>query len=325
MKKINNFLKNLKNYKKDQNFNVKKSLFFSSFIILVIFLVIFNFWPLVSTFYEAFKVENPVNKLKFNYGVDNFESVLKDSQFNIALKNSTIMFFVATPIALFLSFLVSLIICSISSKLANDFWITTIYSQFFVSSFAIGIVFGYLFGDKNIAFKYIFNSDISFSGKKRINILWLYLFFQIWRAIPFNTVLFVFAMQKGIEKCRYNIKVDNLNLWNKIKIVYWQEIKVSFSTILITNLIFAFFLFPKAIIDYNLESINGHTLASYIYNKILPEKGSLDFSFGKAAASSIISILYIIFLLFIIKIFNFKNIKKMLKVKKYFKNVKKNY
>ncbi|WP_033161264.1 carbohydrate ABC transporter permease [[Mycoplasma] collis] len=292
-----------------KNFNIHKSLFWFSLLILLLFLFLFNFLPLIYTIDDSLRIYNPISRLEYNYGLKNFEDVVKDPIFNQALTNSTILFFVATPIALLFSLFFAIILNSISSKITRNFWTTAIYSQFFVSSFAIGIVFIYLFGEKNIAFRFIFNSDFSFRGENKISILWLYLFFQIWRAIPFNTVLFSFSIQKAIKKYYKNIKIDNLSLYHKIKYVYFNEIKNSFSVILTTNLIFAFFIFPSAFVDYRLEEIQGHTLSSYIYNKFSPLNDTLDISFEKAASSSIISMLYILFLLLIMQmLLKFKKI-----------------
>ncbi|WP_025755462.1 sugar ABC transporter permease [Mycoplasmopsis cricetuli] len=288
----------------------KKTLFWFSLIIFILFFIVFNFLPFLYTIDKSFRVYSPIDKINYTHGIENFLSIFNDNQFKIATRNSTLLFFIATPLSLVISLFLALVIFSLSSKLSKNIWITTIYSQFFVSSFAIGITFSYLFGEKNIAFKYFFNSDKSFVGEPRIDIIWLYLIFQLWRSIPFNTVLFVFSIQRSHNTYEKNIKIDNLSLYDKIKIVYFKEINHTLATIFITNLIFSFFLFPPAIIDANLERISGHTLSSYIYGKIIPLDGSINLDFAKASAASVISIIYILFLLLIFFMLKPKNIKK---------------
>ncbi len=88
----------------------------------------------------------------------------------------------------------ALIINSIVSTVTKRAILSLIYSQFFISGFAVGIAFTLFFGSKGLFFYLIGLDKYSFtSGSKRISIWIYYVIYQIWRSLPFNLVLFVFA------------------------------------------------------------------------------------------------------------------------------------
>ncbi|MBN3534545.1 sugar ABC transporter permease [Mycoplasma procyoni] len=284
-----------------QKINWKKTItFFSLLIPFLIFSIATFIVPLSKTISESFVVFLGNKRLVYKIGIENFQNITNDPSFSVALKNSTFLFFVAAPSGIIISFVLAYILNSLLSKLFSKIFINVIYSQFFISSFAIGISFSLLFGEKNIFFSF-FNSTYSFSSlKDPLDIKIYFLVFQIWRSISFNIVFFSFLFLKVDNKYKKQIKLDNLNFLTKFRSLYLKEWKASFITIALTNVIYAFLFFPSAIIEPQLiDQLKAHTLASYIIDWINPLNGSVRINFNKAYAASLLTLLYLLFLVII--------------------------
>lgn len=255
----------------------------SLLIPLLIFLIIFSIYPIFESFFNSFKVGFGTN-YKVSFG--NFHDLLQKSSFKDALKNSTILFFASSPISLFIGFCVAILLAKVNNKIVQKFFISSLYSQFFISAFAIGIAFSFLFGEKNV-FAKIFGLDFSFTGgKNQIPLIWLYLIYQLWRSIPFNSVLFFFAISAINNRYQKNLQIDKIGLKDRIINLYFKEISGKFLTIAYTNFIFATMLYPNVITgNLNLDLNHGHTLASYILK-------SAD-NLGLQATASFLCFLYL--------------------------------
>ncbi|MXR12494.1 sugar ABC transporter permease [Mycoplasma flocculare] len=251
---------------------------------LLIFLIAFSVYPIFQAFFNSLKVGNNLN---WQIGFKNFKTLFSSSNFNNALKNSTILFFLSSPIALLFGFIIALLLTKLNNKIVQSFFISGLYSQFFISAFAIGIAFSFLFGEKNV-FAKIFGLNFSFiGGKKQINLIWLYLIFQLWRATPFNSVLFFFAISSVNAKYKKILKTDKIGLKDRIFSLYFKEISAQFIVIAYTNFVFATMLYPNIITgNLNLDLSKGHTLASYILN--------VRDDLGLQASASFISFLYLL-------------------------------
>lgn len=127
---------------------------------LFIFLFIFSVYPILDSLFNSFNVGTGQNK---HLGFDNFRQLFAKSNFNDALRNSTLLFFISSPIALFLGFVIAILLSKLKSKFLRMLIISGLYSQFFISSFAIGTAFSFLFGNKNV-FAKMLNLNFSFVG-----------------------------------------------------------------------------------------------------------------------------------------------------------------
>lgn len=294
---------------------VKKQNLVSIFLMspILMFIFVFSIYPIVDAFIQSFKIQDPLGP-QTTVGIDNYKKLLVDANFNNAIQNSTILFFVSSPIALFAGFLIALLLDKLSTKISQKFFVTALYSQFFISAFAIGLSFTFLFGEKNMLSK-ILGIDFSFgTGKKAIDLIWLYIIYQLWRAIPFNTVLFFFAISNINNRYRKNFVIDKLSLWDKVVNLYLKEIGVQFIVIAYTNFIFATMLYPPVITGAtNLNLHKGHTIASYIIDS---SKDNLY----KRNAASFISLLFLIAIFSSFIVFNPKI---WIKIYQFFKKITK--
>ncbi|CAT05017.1 HYPOTHETICAL PROTEIN MCJ_003260 [Mesomycoplasma conjunctivae] len=251
---------------------------------ILIFLFVFSVYPIISAFFNSFKNIGFTGQI--SYGIGNYQRLLIQNSFQDALRNSSILFFVSSPLALFIGFILAILLSRLSNKISQKLFISALYSQFFISAFAIGVSFTFLFGDKNVFAKLI-NANFSFvGGKNKIELIWLYIIYQLWRAIPFNTVLFFFAINSIESRYAKNIKVDNLSIKDRIFYLYFKEIGNNFIVIAYTNFIFATMLYPSIITGkINLDLNRGHTIASYIID--------LKDDIGKQNATAFIALLFL--------------------------------
>ncbi|UWD34546.1 sugar ABC transporter permease [Mesomycoplasma molare] len=280
------------------NKNIKakvKNLFF--FIPFLLFISLFLILPLLKTFYESFIVFAKYKKTSYSFGIENFVKVFNDNNFYISIKNSSFLFFVPTFFSILVSFIFSYNLAKLLIKKKNNLFLRIIYSQFFISNFAIGIAFLILFGEKNLFFK-LFNSNKSFlNGNERISILLYYFIFQVWRSLPFNIVIFTFAFLQLNTKYKLPFFQDNLTFKDKFINIYIKEFQKYFKLIFYTNSIFSFLLYPGSILpEEKIEHLEAQTIASYIINLINPINGGIEIDPHKAYAASFIILIYIFFL-----------------------------
>ncbi|MCU4117202.1 sugar ABC transporter permease [Mycoplasma zalophi] len=289
---------------------------------LFVLIILFTILPIIQSMQGAFETHPYRNKLTITkIGLDNFKWVWKDNNFWVAIKNSTIILFVATFISFIISFFVAFLIESFILKVARSAFLTVFYSQFFLSSFAVGIAFVLLFGEKNVFFKLFAQNKFSFTSGKT-HIVWYFVLFQVWRSLPFNIILFAAAINKANLKYKKLMQTDNLKTWSKIKYVYFQELKVTIFSITITNFIFAFLLYPNAILEstFNYEKHQAFTVSSYILRFLgIGDGEGFYYNISRAYASSMLIFAYAILLMLFVYLFRIKNLKRVYKFLKYFK------
>ncbi|WP_117275104.1 sugar ABC transporter permease [Mycoplasmopsis edwardii] len=263
---------------------------------LIILLIIFYIVPIITTLKESFIVFPSQNKKTFYiYDINNYKNVINDYDFKVAISNSTFLFFIPPLISLLMAIFLSYWLSALTLKRTKSFFLKMIYSQFFISSFVVGIAFILLFGEQNLFFK-LFNSNKSFLyGQNKLNIK-LYLFiFQMWRSLPFNIVILSFVFMSVNNKYKKIMQIDNLNIADKLKLLYFKEFKKHLFLLVYTNIIFSFLMYPGAIInESDVSMLKAHTLTSYILSLIKPIDNTISVDNNKAYAASFIALLYLI-------------------------------
>lgn len=283
---------------------------------LLICILIFTLIPIFRTFTSSLKFyPDPTNHTIHKIGIGNYKKIWNDDQFLGAIKNSTAVLFVATFISFCVAFAFALLIESMISKISKNFFLTLIFSQFFISSFAVGIAFTLFFGEKGLFFKLIGKNEYSFtSGNKRIPIWIYYSIFQIWRSLPFNIVLLASAINLADIKYKKIMINDNLSLIQRIRFIYINQVSKVFFSIIFTNFIFASLLLPDVLLDstYDIDLWKAHTLTSYTIKYMGGGlNGSLEFE--KGYTSAFFSFIYLVFIICLVQLFRPKYILKISK------------
>ncbi|PAF55415.1 carbohydrate ABC transporter permease [Mycoplasmopsis agassizii] len=269
--------------------NLKGFLFLLPAILLVIVFIIL---PFAFAIGEAFKVKNSLIFSQFSLGTDNFTTVANERLFLISFRNSNFLLFITMPITLLFSLWFAFLINSLKIKWLKKLITTTYFSQFFVSIYAIGMSFIFLFDvDKNV-FNQIFNTNIRFSDDSQgfTSLLTLSIFLA-WRLFSFNFIFIYFSLAKISEQKIAMAKLDNLNFINRWKHLYYPEIRKTLIMLIYLNMLEAVFLFPDAIFKdpSGILLYDASTLANYIYYWLTTGP-----DYAKAAVGSIFTILYLI-------------------------------
>ena len=198
----------------------------------IVLLLVFTVWPIINTVRLAFL--NDYNSLSevggatFTVGIKNFQTVIGDSGFKTALKNTMLLCLFTVPISTILALLIAVALNSI--KPLQKVLQTIFFLPYVTNSIAIGMVFAAMFNiigmphmERLIQTKGIVNNVIELFGGHYVNWInqgseyWANMFVMIvyivWNALPFKILVLLGGLQ-GINKQYYDAaKVDSTPRW----------------------------------------------------------------------------------------------------------------
>ncbi|QZX49356.1 sugar ABC transporter permease [Mycoplasma sp. E35C] len=284
---------------------------------IILLVIILTFLPIILSIIDSFKVNLKHSLVRYNFGIGNFQQLARDSQFKSGFINTNIIIFAGVPGVILLGFIFAIILNEISSKMFKNVAIVALFSQFFTSAFAIGFAFIFLFGSHYDGFNKIFGTNFRFTNDQspnNRNVLLVYFIFYFWRMLPFNVVMMTFSFSRSLERYSRVMKIDKIKFHHKLWYVYLKNFKAAFWLVLYVNFLNAALFYPGVIIEGNtpLSTINGNTLASYLFETIRSTESSLNpYNPFKAAAVNVIILLYLLgitLIFFIIKRLNVQTI-----------------
>ncbi|WP_029608637.1 carbohydrate ABC transporter permease [Mycoplasma simbae] len=301
--------------------NKQKILTFTQILLLVmpllLCILIFTLIPIYNTFEKSLKFHPyESNKTIYQINLGNYNNILHDPSFKSAILNTTITLFLGTGVSMILALIFAIAVEHLIAKRARSAFLSLIYSQFFISSFAVGIAFTLFFGSKGVFFRLIGAPTYGFTANENRLPIWLYYsLFQVWRSLPFNLVLFASAINRGKMKYSKLAINDNLNTWQRFRFIYLNEISKVFFAILFTNFIFASLLLPEAILEptYNIDVEKAHTLTSYTIKFMGGGNYGVVTKYEKGYAAAFFSFIYLVFLLIVVLALRPSFIRKMYK------------
>lgn len=198
----------------------------------IVLLLVFTVWPIINTVRLAFL--NDYNSLSevggatFTVDIKNFQTVIGDSGFKTALKNTMLLCLFTVPISTILALLIAVALNSI--KPLQKVLQTIFFLPYVTNSIAIGMVFAAMFNiigmphmERLIQTKGIVNNVIELFGGHYVNWInqgseyWANMFVMIvyivWNALPFKILVLLGGLQ-GINKQYYDAaKVDSTPRW----------------------------------------------------------------------------------------------------------------
>lgn len=198
----------------------------------IVLLLVFTVWPIINTVRLAFL--NDYNSLRevggatFTVAIKNFQTVIGDSGFKTALKNTMLLCLFTVPISTILALLIAVALNSI--KPLQKVLQTIFFLPYVTNSIAIGMVFAAMFNiigmphmERLIQTKGIVNNVIELFGGHYVNWInqgseyWANMFVMIvyivWNALPFKILVLLGGLQ-GINKQYYDAaKVDSTPRW----------------------------------------------------------------------------------------------------------------
>lgn len=261
----------------------------------LVFIVIFNVYPLIKTFYISFHKGTLLN-LEYN-GLKNFEIVLKDPKFHTALSNTFLYAFVVVPIGLIISLYIAITIHEkIKYKKAFE---TIFFIPYLTSVIAIGVVFRYLFDGDHGFINYIITlfggSPIDFLNNPKVSMTTV-IIFGIWMGLAFNILILLTGL-RNIDESYYKVAdMFGATKFEQFLRITLPQLIPTITFLLLVNFIGAFKIYAQVYAIFNgMPGIaeSATTGVFYIYTKFYTQH-----RYGQGMAAAVI--LFFIILLFTI-------------------------
>lgn len=227
----------------------------------IVLLLVFTVWPIINTVRLAFL--NDYNSLSevggatFTVGIKNFQTVIGDSGFKTALKNTMLLCLFTVPISTILALLIAVALNSI--KPLQKVLQTIFFLPYVTNSIAIGMVFaamfnivGSFYGTENeiVVTAGIINNIIEFFGGSRVN--WInygstytanmvvMIVYIVWNALPFKILILLGGLQ-AINKQYYEAaRVDSTPRWRVFTRITVPLVSPMLAYVIITGFIGGF-------------------------------------------------------------------------------------
>lgn len=276
-----------------------KSKEFKAFLYLLpalVIIAIFQIYPIIKSLAMSFYTDfDYLTDEVYKRGLDNFQYVLTDPDFYLALKNTFIFVLGAVPLSIIVSLGFALLLNS-NIKL-KSFFRSVYFIPFITSTVAVSIVWRWMF---NKEFGMI-NSILMLLGIGKVN--WLtnpkmtipmLVLLSVWKGMGYKIIIFLAGLQNIDEKYYLAAKIDGASAWKKFTSITIPLLSPTLFFVSITSVIGSFKLFDEVFILYDKQTgplKSGLTIVYYIYNKF---NRYWQFSIASAAAF----ILFVIILIF---------------------------
>ncbi len=278
---------------------LKRSKELKAFLYLLpalLIITIFQIYPILKSLAMSFYTDfDYLTDEVYKRGLDNFQYVLTDPDFYLALKNTFIFVLGAVPLSIIVSLAFALLLNS-NIKL-KSFFRSVYFIPFITSTVAVSIVWRWMF---NKEFGLI-NSLLMMFGINKIN--WLtnpkmtipmLVLLSVWKGMGYKIIIFLAGLQNIDEKYYLAAKIDGASAWKRFTSITIPLLTPTLFFVSITSVIGSFKLFDEVYILYDKQTgplKSGLTIVYYIYNKF---NRYWQFSIASAAAF----ILFIIILIF---------------------------
>jgi multiple sugar transport system permease protein len=285
----------------DKKNNYKAWLYLSPALVL---LLIFSFYPLINTFRMAFL--NGYNGLAivggetFEFGIENFKTVIGNVDFKQYLKNTVLLCVITVPISTALALLIAVALNSI--KPLQKVYQTVFFLPYVTNSIAIGMVFNAMFtrvgvGDL-IETQGIINNIIGIFGISPVNFvnngstwganMFVVCTYIIWHALPFK-ILVLMGGRQNVNKQYYGAaKIDATSKARTFFRITVPLVSPMLAYVIITSFIGGFKEYSSIVGIFGEtmgpagSSGQMNTIVGYVYN-MLPKS-----NLGNASAASLI-------------------------------------
>lgn len=295
--KVYKSLSNLKyDYLKDlfvKNHYLKVFLYLFPALLII---SIFQIYPIIKAFSMSFYTDYSYIKDEvYARGFDNFQYILRDPDFYLALKNTFIFVLGVVPLTILASLGVALLLNNL--KFFKNFFRGLYFLPFITSTVAVAMVWRWLFNSQygliNHVLSYFGIFPIAWLSTPSLTIPLLILF-SVWKGIGYRIIIFLAGLQSIDETYYKAAKIDGASRFQRFLHITIPLLTPTLIFVLITSFIGAFKIFDEVYILYNGTSgplKSGLTIVYYIFMKFYQ-----NWEFANAAAASFI--LFLIVLIF---------------------------
>jgi len=262
---------------------------------------IFMLIPILGTIAISFMDYSPLRKTNIFVGLKNYEKLLHDGSFWIALKNTIVFTVVAVILNIIVSLTLATLISQLKSNKTRSFFRMMVFLPCIAPLVASSIVWQKtLLSSRNGLFNVVLNalgkSAISWVGDAKY-LMMSVIIFTIWADVGYNTILFCAGID-GIPQDVYEAAgIDGAGRWKTFRRITLPLLGRTMTFVTLMTLISYFQMFAQftvlAFKDGPQQS--GLVLTSYIYNTAFEYK-----EMGYAAAISVV-LFFIIMIVSIIQ------------------------
>lgn len=274
--------------------NIFKGLLYLSPALVI--LITFNIYPIIKSLTMAFYTDfDYLSGEVYERGLDNFEYVLSDPDFYLAIKNTFYFVLGAVPLSIIISLGFALLLNS--NIKFKSFFRSIYFLPFVTSTIALSIIWRWIFnGEYGLA-----NHIVLMLGGKKIK--WLtdanltipiLVLFNVWKGMGYKIIIFLAGLQNIDEKIYLSAKIDSASKWNIFTNITLPLLSPTLFFVSITSTIGAFKIFDEVFVLYNNSTgplKSGLTIVYYVFTKFYRH---WQFSISSAAAF----VLFLIILIF---------------------------
>ncbi len=232
-------------------------------------IILFIYWPAVSSFRMSFYKVSPFGNKTIYTGLSNFENLFKNPDY-IQSAWFTLFYVSFTVFAtIFLSFFLALLL---NQKVPGSrFYRTLIFSPYAVSPAIAGTLWSFLLnpvvGHVNYFFMKAFNVQVLWLTTKPYA-LYALLFSSIWKALPFSIIFYIAALQNVSDELLESATIEGAGTLRKIWKIQFPLVSPITFYLVIMNIISSMFQ-SFAIIDVMTKGGPGGYTTTMMYRLFL--------------------------------------------------------
>lgn len=249
--------------------------FYIMFLPVLIFLLIFNYWPMLGVRY-AFYDYKPVGEPVF-VGMKHFTKLMATDAFWTSFWNTLELSIIKLVITTFASVIVSVFLNEMGNLFAKKTLQTIIYLPHFMSWAVVASIFSLFLSPSSTGMVNGMLRDWGILAEDAKNIyflaepdLWrpVYYIINIWKDTGWGTIIFL-ATLSGINPELYEAAdIDGATRLQKIRFITMPALANTIITVLVLNLAKVMNLFESVFVLYNTAVYNvSDVVATYIYRQ----------------------------------------------------------
>ena len=283
----------------------------------LILLLVFTVWPIINTvrisFLEGYSSMGNLGGIEYEFGIDNFATVIQYDDFLTCLKNTMLLTVITVPLSTFLALLIA--VCLNAIKPLQRFLQTIFFLPYVTNSIAIGMVFAAMFnmvgsflGTQNemISSLGLMNSILKIFGVKPVNWInagsdyWanitVMVVYIVWNALPFKILILLGGLQ-SVNKQYYDAaKIDSTPRWRVFTRITVPLLSPMLAYVVITGFIGGFKEYSSIVGVFGdtmgPPGADGslNTMVGYIYESL----SANDHGLASAAALILFGIIFVV-------------------------------
>lgn len=260
----------------------------------LLILGMFQMYPILKSFFMGFYTEfDYLNDIVYQWGFDNFQKVLEDPDFMLALKNTCKLVLFAAPASLGTSLLFAVLLNS--NIYCRKFFQSVYFLPFVTSMVAVSIVWAWML-NKDFGLVNAFLSIFGVSKKAWLTdpnmTLPILIVLSVWKGLGYRVIIFLAGLQNIDQRYYQAARTDGAHSARRFFHITLPLLKPTLLFLSITTVIDIFKTFDEVYIMYGNDTgplKSGLTIVYYIFNKFYRH-----WEFASAAAAAFLLFLIIL-------------------------------